>query len=195
MADERVCKQFMKACKLSGSEDATTMTRMCSRNIRRFFWDDVADLEGVDMRHCEEKVFKNLMNKKHQHIRVDPAHVDAYITNLAHEITKIKRGDTKLPRDDPRVTVTKELLENIVRNTKVMLTGTIEKPNDGRDPVQGKGGKPGAKLHEKAEPNRTMENMNYRFRRPDLPKGMKHVFDLRHGKPIVIAKRDYGNLS
>ncbi|WAQ97501.1 hypothetical protein MAR_030237 [Mya arenaria] len=126
MADERVCKQFMKACKLSGSEDATTMTRMCSRNIRRFFWDDVADLEGVDMRHCEEK---------------------------------------------------------------------IEKPNDGRDPVQGKGGKPGAKLHEKAEPNRTMENMNYRFRRPDLPKGMKHVFDLRHGKPIVIAKRDYGNLS
>jgi len=66
MADDRVCKQFIKACSLSGSDDGTVMTRMCSRNIRRFFWDEVPQLEGVDLKHCEEKVFKNLMHKKDQ---------------------------------------------------------------------------------------------------------------------------------
>ncbi|KAH3872228.1 uncharacterized protein LOC127868707 [Dreissena polymorpha] len=193
MADEKVCKQFMKTCALSGSEDPTVMTRHCSRNIRRFFWDEVKDLEHVNLKHCEEKVFKEVMNKKKQNMRVDPAHVDAYITGIAHEITKIQRGDPKLPRDDPRVTVTKELLENIVRTTKVMMTGAIEKPNDGRGPAG-----PltvGADDDIVVPQNRTKENVKYQFRKPELPKAMRHVYDLRHGKPIVIAKRDYGNLS
>jgi len=76
----------------------------------------------------------------------------------------------------------------------------IEKPNDGRDDEKGKGkgkgkGDKAAPILDNPDPNRTLENMNYKFRKPELPKGMKHVFDIRHGKAIVIAKRDYGNLS
>jgi len=60
-----------------------------------------------------------------RHIRVDPAHVNAYLTDMAHEITKIKKGTPTISRDDPRVLVTKEMLENIVRTTRVCLTGTV----------------------------------------------------------------------
>ena len=56
---------------------------------------------------------------------MDPAHVNAYLTDMAHEITKIKKGTPTISRDDPRVLVTKEMLENIVRTTRVCLTGTV----------------------------------------------------------------------
>jgi hypothetical protein len=56
---------------------------------------------------------------------VDGAHVEAYLTEMAHEITKRKREDPKIMRNDPRVTMTKDFLEKIVRETKVYVTGKV----------------------------------------------------------------------
>lgn len=44
---------------------------------------------------------------------------------MAHEITKLKREDPNIMINDPRVTLTKELLERIVRETKVYVTGKV----------------------------------------------------------------------
>lgn len=44
---------------------------------------------------------------------------------MAHEITKLKREDQNIMINDPRVTLTKELLERIVRETKVYVTGKV----------------------------------------------------------------------
>lgn len=51
--------------------------------------------------------------------------MEAYLTEMAHEITKRKREDPKIMRSDPRVTMTKDFLEKIVRETKVYVTGKV----------------------------------------------------------------------
>ncbi|XP_060599709.1 uncharacterized protein LOC132753273, partial [Ruditapes philippinarum] len=121
-ADEKLVKQFAKACKLSGSDDETLMNKKCSRNIRKFFWEKITEFDGLDLQACEEAVFKKLLNPKTGIIVVDGAHVEAYLTEMAHEITKRKREDPKIMRNDPRVTMTKDFLEKIVRETKVYVT-------------------------------------------------------------------------
>ncbi|XP_053390043.1 uncharacterized protein LOC123563634 [Mercenaria mercenaria] len=178
-ADEKLVKQFTKACKLSGSDDKTIMNKKCSRNIRKFFWEEISEFDGLNLRACEEEVFKRLMNPKTGTIIVDGAHVEAYLTEMAHEITKRKKDDSKMMRSDPRVTITKDLLEKIVRETKVYVTGKVEYV-DAKDID---------------EPTRTAYNKNYQFVKPEFPKGVRQIYDIRKRKPIVIAKRDYGNLS
>lgn len=124
-ADEKLCRQFMKVCRLSGSDDKTVMSDHCSRNIRLFFWAGVSDFKHVDLKFCEQTVFNKLKHKKRGNIIVDGAHVEAYLTEMAHEITKQMRNDLSLKRDDPRVTLTKSRLENIIRETKIFITGTV----------------------------------------------------------------------
>lgn len=63
-ADETLVKQFTKACKLSGSDDKTIMNKKCSRNIRKFFWEKITELQGINLTACEEIVFKRLMDRK-----------------------------------------------------------------------------------------------------------------------------------
>ncbi|KAL4239269.1 hypothetical protein ACF0H5_000086 [Mactra antiquata] len=178
-ADEKLVKQFQKACDLSGSDDKTIMTSKCSRNIRKFFWEEIAEFEGLNLKTCEQTVFKRLMDKKKGIIQVDGSHVEAYLYEMAHEITKLKKEDPTIKRSDPRVTITKSFLKKIVRETKVYRTGKIEllNPLDIDDPT------------------RTSENKKYHFIKPSYPKAMRQIYDLRKAKPIVIAKRDYGNLS
>lgn len=178
-ADQKLVQQFTKVCELSGSDDKTLMTKKCSRNIRKFFWEKISEFEGVNLQGCEETVFKKLVHQKKGVIFVDGAHVEAYLMEMAHEITKLKRDDSKMMRNDPRVTLTKALLEKIVRETKIYVTGTVKHI----DPML------------VDDPTRTAANKQYAFKKPEFPKAMRQVYDIRQRKPIVIVKRDYGNLS
>ena len=56
---------------------------------------------------------------------IDGPHVAAYLTEMAHEVAKIKHDNPKLRRSDGRVTICKCRLETLVRNMVILLKETV----------------------------------------------------------------------